>query len=86
MLPIFGERKKCKLYILKKVGLSSFKEILKKYVYNSTVMSSTYFYFFWNGTLDLKMKKESSYSLVEKIICLLNLKLLKQAYKFKFAS
>ena len=28
ILPIFGERKKGKLYILKKVGLSTFKEIL----------------------------------------------------------
>ena len=38
ILPIFGEYKKGKLHILKKVGLSAFKEILKKYVYNSTVM------------------------------------------------
>ena len=40
ILPIFGELKKGKLRILKKVGLSTFKEILKKYViaYNSTVM------------------------------------------------
>ena len=38
MLPVFGECKKGKLYILKKVGLSTFKEILKKFVYNSTVM------------------------------------------------
>ena len=38
MLPIFGERKKGKLYILKKFGFSTFEEILKKYVYNSTVM------------------------------------------------
>ena len=35
---IFGECKKGKLQILKKVGLSTMKEILKKYVYNSTVM------------------------------------------------
>ena len=27
ILPIFGERKKDKLYILKKVGLSNFKQI-----------------------------------------------------------
>ena len=27
MLPIFGERKKGRLYILEKVGLSTFKEI-----------------------------------------------------------
>ena len=38
ILPIFGEREKGKLYILKKVGLSTIKEILKKIVYNSTVM------------------------------------------------
>ena len=38
ILPIFGELKKGKLHILKKVGLNTFKEILKKYVYNSTVM------------------------------------------------
>ena len=37
ILPIFRECKKEKLHILKKVGLSTFKEILKKYVYNSTV-------------------------------------------------
>ena len=35
---IFGERKNVKSYILKTVGLSTIKEILKKYVYNSTVM------------------------------------------------
>ena len=28
ILPMFGKRKKGKLYILKKVGLSTFKEIL----------------------------------------------------------
>ena len=38
ILPIFGEREKGKLYILKKVGLSTIKEILKKIVCNSTVM------------------------------------------------
>ena len=38
-LPIFGEHKKGKLYVLKKVGLSTFKEMLQKYVYNSTVTS-----------------------------------------------
>ena len=32
------ERKKGNLCLLKKVGLSTFKEILKKYVYNSTVV------------------------------------------------
>ena len=32
ILPIFGERKKGKLNILKKVGLSTFNEILSKYV------------------------------------------------------
>ena len=30
-LPIFGELKKSKLHILKKVGVSTFKEIFKKY-------------------------------------------------------
>ena len=39
ILPIFGEHKKGKLYVLKKVGLSTFKEMLQKYVYNSTVTS-----------------------------------------------
>ena len=38
ILPIFGERKKGKLQIPKKVGLCAFKEILKEYVYNSTVI------------------------------------------------
>ena len=38
ILPIFGERKKGKLHILRKIGLSAFKEILKKYVYKSAVM------------------------------------------------
>ena len=38
ILSIFGECEKGKLYILKKVGLSTIKEILKKIVYNSTVM------------------------------------------------
>ena len=38
ILPIFGERKKGKLHILKKVGLSTFKDMLKKNVYNSTVI------------------------------------------------
>ena len=38
ILPISGELKKSKLHILKKVGVSTFKEIFKKYVYNSTVM------------------------------------------------
>ena len=35
---MFGERKKGKLQIPKKVGLCTFKEILKEYVYNSTVI------------------------------------------------
>ena len=35
---IFGKCKKSKLHIMKKVGLSSFKKILQKYVYNSTFM------------------------------------------------
>ena len=38
ILPIFGQCKKVKLHILKKFGLSTFKEILTKYVYNSTVI------------------------------------------------
>ena len=37
-LPILGEPKKDKLDILKKIGLSTFQEILKKYVYNGTAM------------------------------------------------
>ena len=51
ILPIFGERKKYKSDILKKVGLSTFKEILEKYVYNSSVMFLTHYYFAWKGTL-----------------------------------
>ena len=39
ILPIFGGLKKGKLHIWKKVGLGTFNEILKKHVYNSTVMS-----------------------------------------------
>ena len=39
-----GERKKVKLYTLKKVGL-------KNYLYNSSVMFLTYFYLAWNVTL-----------------------------------
>ena len=38
ILPIFGELIKSKLHILKKVSVSTFKEIFKKYVYSSTVM------------------------------------------------
>ena len=38
ILPIFEHCKKVKLHILKKFGLSTFKEILTKYVYNSTVI------------------------------------------------
>ena len=38
ILPTFGERKKGKLYILKKVGLSTINEMFKKFVYNSTAM------------------------------------------------
>ena len=36
ILPTFGERKKGKLYILKKVGLSTFKETLWKFAYSSS--------------------------------------------------
>ena len=50
-LPIFGELKNGKLYILKKVGLSKFKEILWKYVYEALPCFFTYFYFAWKGTL-----------------------------------
>ena len=46
---IFGERKKGKLYILKKIGLSTFKDILQKYVYNSTVMFFITFLFCLKG-------------------------------------
>ena len=38
ILPIFGQCKKVKLQILEKFGLSTFKEILTKYVCNSTVI------------------------------------------------
>ena len=38
ILPIFGERKISKLYKFKRVGLSTFKEISQKFVYNSTVI------------------------------------------------
>ena len=38
ILPVFGQCKKVKLHILKKFGLSTFKKILAKYVYNSTVI------------------------------------------------
>ena len=46
VLPIFGKRKKGKLYILKKVGLSTFKKILEKYIYIIALSCFlTYFYF-----------------------------------------
>ena len=48
ILPIFGERKKDKLHILKKVGHC---------VCNSTVMLLTYFYFVRKGTLRLKVEE-----------------------------
>ena len=38
ILLIFGEHKKSNLHILKKVGLSTFKEVLETYVYYSTAM------------------------------------------------
>ena len=40
IFPIFREPEKGKLYTLKKVDLSTFKEILWKYVCNSTFMFS----------------------------------------------
>ena len=49
ILPIFGECKKGKLYILKKFSLSTFKQILLKYVYNSTVMFFSTFLFCMKG-------------------------------------
>ena len=51
ILPIFGEGKKGKLYILKKVGLSTFKKILYKYVYKALSCFLTHFYFASKGTL-----------------------------------
>ena len=48
ILPIFGMRKKGKLYILKKVkkvDLSTFKEILQKYLGNITIMFFNIFLF-----------------------------------------
>ena len=44
-----GKREKGKLYILKKFGLSTFKEILQKYVYNSTFMFFNMYLFFLKG-------------------------------------
>ena len=55
ILLIFGERKKNKLHILKKVGLSTFKEILKKYVYNSTVIFFNVLVLFERVLGDLKL-------------------------------
>ena len=49
ILPTFGEHKKDKLYILKKVGLSTFKEILQKFAYNSTVIFFNIFLFCLKG-------------------------------------
>ena len=46
---IFGEHEKSKLYILKKVGLSTFEEILQKHVYNSTFMFFKIFLFCLKG-------------------------------------
>ena len=60
IVPIFRERKKGKLYILKKVGLSTFKEMLLKYEYNSTVMFFNIFLFCLTGysqTLKLTYSK-----------------------------
>ena len=48
---IFGECKRGKLYISKKVSHSTFKKIFQNYVYNSTFIFLTRFYFAWKGTL-----------------------------------
>ena len=42
---IFGECKRGKLYISKKVSHSTFKKIFQNYVYNSTFTFLTRFYF-----------------------------------------
>ena len=49
--PVFGELKKGKLHILKKVELSTFKEMLKKMYIIAQSCFLTYFYFAWKGTL-----------------------------------
>ena len=54
ILPIFGERKKGILHILKKVDLSTFKEILKNVYIIAQSCFLTYFYFAWKVLLDLK--------------------------------
>ena len=45
ILPIFGGLKKGKLHILKKVGLDTFKKILKNMYIIAQSCFSTYFYF-----------------------------------------
>ena len=45
ILPIVGEHDKGKLYLLKKVGLSTFKEMLEKIYIIALSCFLTYFYF-----------------------------------------
>ena len=49
ILTIFGEHKKGELYILKMVGVSKFKKVLWKFVYNSIVMFFNIFLFCLKG-------------------------------------
>ena len=47
IFPILDKCEKGKLYILNKVDLSTFKKILKNYVYKSTLMFFNIFLFCW---------------------------------------
>ena len=49
ILRIFRELKKGQLHVLKKVGLNTYKDIFKKYVYNITVMFFNIFLFCLKG-------------------------------------
>ena len=57
ILPIFGELKKGKLHILKKIGLSTFKEIFKIYIYNSTLIFFNILLFCLKGYSETLNKK-----------------------------
>ena len=50
ILPIIGEHKKGKLHVLKKLGLNTFKEILKNMYIVAQSCLLTYLYFVWKGT------------------------------------
>ena len=66
ILPIFGERKKGKLHILKKVGLSTFKDMLKKNVYNSTVIFFNVLLFCLKGYYEALNYKTLSFTVTKK--------------------